>query len=225
MSAPTRETPPVAAEANFVQTALELGGKSAEEAQKTGKIDEADEQVESLYAPQYQTSGSPVHRAVWDRHLPVELFSAREVPTDPDVETVMQASLETVRRHRDNGTLLDDQRKITTATLDDLGSVGYWGLLVDRQYGGSGTSFSQFARFLTRMATVDPTIAGLASVHGCIGAVDPLLGFGNDEQKERLLPILASGERVRTKMSLEDWPAKMTLEHVELFGGRSRCGW
>ena len=89
MSAPTRETPPVAAEANFVQTALELGGKSAEEAQKTGKIDEADEQVESLYAPQYQTSGSPVHRAVWDRHLPVELFSAREVPTEPDVAVVI----------------------------------------------------------------------------------------------------------------------------------------
>lgn len=195
MSEPTRETP-AAPEANFVQTALELGGKSAEEARKTGKIDQADEQVESLYAPQYQTGGSPVHRAVWDRDLPAELFSAREVPCDPDVETVMQASLDTVRRHRDKGTLLDDHRKITATTLDDLGTAGYWGLLVDRQYGGSGTSFAQFARFLTRMATVDPTIAGLASVHGCIGAVDPLLGFGNDEQKERLLPVLARGERI-----------------------------
>ena len=195
MSEPTRETP-AAPEANFVQTALELGGKSAEEARKTGKIDQADEQVESLYAPQYQTGGSPVHRAVWDRDLPAELFSAREVPCDPDVETVMQASLDTVRRHRDKGTLLDDHRKITATTLDDLGPAGYWGLLVDRQYGGSGTSFAQFARFLTRMATVDPTIAGLASVHGCIGAVDPLLGFGNDEQKERLLPVLARGERI-----------------------------
>jgi len=31
--------------------------------------------------------------------------------------------------------------------------------------------------FEARMATVDPTVAGLASVHGCIGAVDPLRTF------------------------------------------------
>ena len=36
---------------------------------------------------------------------------------------------------------------------------------------------------LTRMALVDPTVAGLASVHGCIGAVDPVRTFGNVEQK------------------------------------------
>ncbi len=37
-------------------------------------------------------------------------------------------------------------------------------------------------------------IAGLASVHGCIGAVDPVRTFGTPEQKERFLPKLASGE-------------------------------
>ena len=36
----------------------------------------------------------------------------------------------------------------------------------------------------------------MASVHGCIGAVDPLRTFGNSEQKERYLPRLASGERL-----------------------------
>ena len=43
---------------------------------------------------------------------------------------------------------------------------------------------------------VDPTVAGLASVHGCIGAVDPVRTFGNAEQKQRFLPELASGERL-----------------------------
>ena len=80
--------------------------------------------------------------------------------------------------------------------LDELGDAGYWGLLVDREYGGSGAPFAAFAPFLTRMATVDPTVAGLASVHGCIGAVDPVRTFGNDEQKRRFLPGLASGERL-----------------------------
>ena len=77
-----------------------------------------------------------------------------------------------------------------------LGDAGYWGLLVDRQYGGSGSPFAAFAPFLARMATADPTIAGLASVHGCIGAVDPVRTFGSAEQKQRFLPRLASGERL-----------------------------
>ena len=52
----------------------------------------------------------------------------------------------------------------------------------------------QFMTFLSRVATIDPTTAGLASVHGCIGAVDPVSSFGTEDQKKRLLPKLASGE-------------------------------
>src|SRR5262249_34555350 len=63
-------------------------------------------------------------------------------------------------------------------------------------YGGQGTPFSAFAPFLTKMATVDATVAGLASVHGCIGAVDPLRAFGSAEQKSNYLPKLANGERL-----------------------------
>ena len=44
------------------------------------------------------------------------------------------------------------------------------------------------------MATLDPMVAGLASIHGCIGAVDPVRTFGTPEQKQRFLPKLASGE-------------------------------
>src|SRR5947209_7288421 len=180
----------------FVETALKLGGKSDEEARKTGKLDRADEQVEALFAPQYQTSNSPIHRAVWDRELPIDLFRARPSSTPPDCERTMQRSLDLVRRHRDAGTLLDANRKIAEPVLKDLADVGYWGLLVDPAYGGQGAPFGAFAGFLTRMATIDPTVAGLASVHGCIGAVDPLRTFGSPEQKRRILPRLASGERL-----------------------------
>jgi len=51
----------------FVEVALRLGGKSAEEATRTGTLDRADEQVEALFAPRYQTSQSPAHRAVKKR--------------------------------------------------------------------------------------------------------------------------------------------------------------
>ncbi|MGE5754957.1 MAG: acyl-CoA dehydrogenase family protein [Planctomycetaceae bacterium] len=181
---------------NFVETALKLGGKSEEEARKTGTLDRADEQVEALFAPRYQTAQSPVHRAVWDRGVPIELFQPQPPSVAPGVERVMQESIEVVRRHRRARTLLDERRKISDAVLRDLAGVGYWGLLVDPEYGGQGAPFAAFAPFLTRMATIDPTVAGLASVHGCIGAVDPLRAFGSPEQKKGYLPRLASGERL-----------------------------
>ena len=198
--APPEELPsalPAAEEtASFAETALRLGGKSAEEARRTGALDKADDQVEELFAKRYQTVNSPVHRAVWDRQLPVELFLA-DIPATPDaVNKVMLDSLDVVRRHREAGTLLDAQKKIAAPVLADLGGVGYWGLLVSKEYGGAGAPFGSFARFLTKMAMYDPTIAGLASVHGCIGAVDPVRTFGTPEQKQRFLPKLASGERL-----------------------------
>ncbi len=181
---------------SFAETALRLGGKSEEEAQRTGAIDEADDQVERMFQPQYQTVNSPIHQAVWSRTLPVELFQSHDVETAENVQTVMDNSVTLVKEHRTQGTLLDSNNKISEAVLDDLGGVGYWGLLVGREYGGSGASFRSFAPFLTRMALVDGNIAGLASVHGCIGAVDPVRTFGSPEQKQRFLPGLARGERI-----------------------------
>jgi alkylation response protein AidB-like acyl-CoA dehydrogenase len=183
-------------EASFAETALKLGGKSDDEARRTGAIDKADDQVEALFAPQYQTINSPAHRAVWERGVPVELFASVATTPTPEIARIMEDSLAVVLRHRDAKTLLDEQGKITEHVLQDLATAGYWGLLVDKEYGGSGTPFAAFAPFLTRMATVDPTIAGLASVHGCIGAVDPVRTFGTPEQKQRFLPGLADGSHL-----------------------------
>jgi len=181
---------------SFAETALKLGGKSDDEARRTGAIDKADDQVEELFKPQYQTVNSPAHRAVWDRGVPVELFTSKEFTTPPEIQQVMDRSIELVKNHRDGKTLLDEKGKIRNSVMEELGSAGYWGLLVDKEYGGSGTPFRSFAPFLTRMAQIDPTIGGLASVHGCIGAVDPVRTFGNEEQKRRFLPELASGRRL-----------------------------
>ena len=183
----------------FAAEALKLGGKSADEVRRMGAVDAADDRVEDLFAERYQTTNSPVHRAVWDSHVPIELFhhaaSVKAAPNEAATR-VMKDALDVVRRHRQAGTVLDGERKISETVLDDLAAVGYWGLLIDPEFGGTGASFVQFSQFITQMAMLDPTIAGLASVHGCIGAVDPLITFGSREQKERLLPSLASGRRL-----------------------------
>src|SRR5207302_3937567 len=97
---------------------------------------------------------------------------------------------------REAGTLWDDKGKVSPALLQELSRAGYWGLLIDPKYGGQGAPFARFTRFLTRLAVQDSLIAGMASVHGCIGAVDPVRTFGTPEQKARDLPRLASGQRL-----------------------------
>ena len=155
MNDPSKSNPSDAAadqQASFAETAMRLGGKSDDEARRTGAIDKADDQVEQLFQPQYQTINSPAHRAVWDRGLPIELFQGQPLAATPDIQKVMDDSIDVVRQHRSAGTLYDEQGKITEPVMEDLGTAGYWGLLVDREYGGSGTPFRVFAPFLTRMA-------------------------------------------------------------------------
>ncbi|TWT37977.1 Acyl-CoA dehydrogenase [Posidoniimonas corsicana] len=181
---------------SFAETALKLGGKSEDEARRTGAIDMADDQVEQLFAAQYQTINSPAHRAVWDRGVPTDEFLSTPPKTSPEVQKVMDDSIAVVRRHKQAGTLHNEEGKTREEVLQELAAVGYWGLLVGEEYGGSDCSFSSFAAFLARMATLDGTIAGLASIHGCIGAVDPVKTFGNAAQKQEFLPGLADGSRL-----------------------------
>src|SRR5438067_7735106 len=178
----------------FAETAMRLGGKSEEEARRMGALDRADDQVEHMFAPQYQTVNSPVHKAVWEKRVPVELFQAPPLPDSAPCDAAMDRSFEVVRRHREAGTLFDEHNKVSNTVLGDLAQAGYWGMLIDPKYGGQGAPFQRFTRFLTRVAMQDATCAGLASVHGCIGAVDPVRTFGNAEQKARFLPKLASGQ-------------------------------
>jgi acyl-CoA dehydrogenase len=192
MSSPTTETE--RDQQSFAEAALRLGGKTEEEAKRTGAVDKADEQVESLFAAQYQTVNSPVHKAVWDGRVPLALFAPPPLPSSAPCDAAMERCFQIIRRRRDSGTLYDEKGKVSPSTLQELAGAGYWGMLIDRRYGGQGAPFARFAPFLTRTATLDPMIAGLASVHGCIGAVDPVRTFGTPEQKSRFLPRLASGE-------------------------------
>lgn len=181
-------------QASFAETAMTLAGKSEEEAKRTGAVDRADDQVEALFAEQYKTSNSPVHRAVWDAKIPLELFAPPKMAETALNLPSMQKSLDVLKKHKKAGTMMDEKGKISKQVFSDLAGAGYWGMLIEDKYGGQGASVRQFMTFLTKVASVEPTAAGLASVHGCIGAVDPVRSFGTEEQRKRFLPRLASGE-------------------------------
>lgn len=186
-------------EPNLAEEVLRGSGKSEEEVRRTGKLDRADDEVEGLFGDKFRTVNSPAHRAVWHNRVSLGAFAADDLSfgTARLDCPAMRESVDSVQRHRREGTLYDANGKITPTVLNDLAAAGYWGMLIPKEYGGQERSVRSFMTFLTRMASFgDPTIAGLASVHGCIGAVDPVRTFGNDAQKKYFLPKLASGETI-----------------------------
>ncbi len=168
-------------------------GTNAKEAQQLGAVDRADRGVELTFQEGRRTEDSPASKALWGK-ASYDLFASQATRFTPEQEVFMQNCLDTVRGHKRAGTLLDENGKISEKAMSDLAAVGYWGALVPKEYGGIDLPFTAFQEFLKQVAKVDPTVAGLASVHGCIGAVDPLVTFGNEAQKQKYLPLLASGE-------------------------------
>ncbi|WP_341486327.1 acyl-CoA dehydrogenase family protein [Pararhizobium sp. A13] len=77
--------------------------------------------------------------------------------------------------------------------LKEMGELGFLGMLVPEAYGGSETGTVAYAVALEEIAAGDGPCSTIMSVHSSVGCV-PILKFGTEEQKQRFLPKLASGE-------------------------------
>ncbi|WP_018901296.1 acyl-CoA dehydrogenase family protein [Rhizobium sp. 2MFCol3.1] len=77
--------------------------------------------------------------------------------------------------------------------LNEMGELGLLGMLVPEAYGGSDTGTVAYAAALEEIAAGDGPCSTIMSVHSSVGCV-PILKFGNEEQKQRFLPKLATGE-------------------------------
>jgi alkylation response protein AidB-like acyl-CoA dehydrogenase len=74
-----------------------------------------------------------------------------------------------------------------------MGELGMLGMLVPEEYGGSDTGTLAYAAALEEIAAGDGPCSTIMSVHSSVACV-PILKFGTEEQKQRFLPKLASGE-------------------------------
>src|SRR5687768_13995002 len=89
----------------------------------------------------------------------------------------------------------DREGEMPVAFLDRLREFGLFGLVIPEQYGGMGLGSAAYSRTLQQLATHDASVAITVGAHSSIG-MKGLLLFGEDEQKERFLPKLASGEMI-----------------------------
>ncbi len=87
----------------------------------------------------------------------------------------------------------DTSSRFPREELNEMGALGFLGMLVPEAYGGSDLGTPAYALALEEIAAADGACSTIMSVHSSVGCV-PILRFGTEEQKQRFLPKLASGE-------------------------------
>ena len=87
----------------------------------------------------------------------------------------------------------DKEAKVPQEVVDGLAALGLCGLAVPEDYGGLGLDQTLYARVFGQIAMHDASITTLLGAHQSIG-FKALLNEGNEEQKKKWLPRLASGE-------------------------------
>ncbi len=87
----------------------------------------------------------------------------------------------------------DESQEFPVEVFKQMGELGLMGVLVPQEYGGSGLSYFEYVTVVSEIAKVCGSIGLSTAAHNslCTGHI---LYFGNEEQKKKYLPKLASGE-------------------------------
>ncbi len=87
----------------------------------------------------------------------------------------------------------DETQKFPVELFREMGALGLMGVLVPAEYGGSGLSYFEYVTVVSEIAKVCGSIGLSVAAHNslCTGHI---LYFGNEDQKQKYLPRLASGE-------------------------------
>ncbi len=87
----------------------------------------------------------------------------------------------------------DESQEFPIEVMKKLGELGLLGVLVPQEYGGSGFSYTEYVTAIVELGKICGSIGLSMAAHNslCTGHI---LQFGNEEQKKKYLPKLATGE-------------------------------
>ena len=87
----------------------------------------------------------------------------------------------------------DESQEFPIEIMKQLGELGLLGIFVPIEYGGSGFGYAEYATAIIELGKIDPSIALSVAAHNslCTGHI---YYHGSEEQKQKYLPKLATGE-------------------------------
>lgn len=87
----------------------------------------------------------------------------------------------------------DEAQVFPEALFREMGKLGLMGVLVPEQYGGAGLGYFEYNAIIQEIAKVCGSIGLSVAAHNSL-CTNHILSFGNEEQKKRWLPKLATAE-------------------------------
>ena len=87
----------------------------------------------------------------------------------------------------------DEAQSFPVELFKKLGELGMMGVLVPQQYGGSGMGYFEYISVIEEIAQVCGSIGLSVAAHNSL-CTNHILEFGNEEQKQKYLPKLATAE-------------------------------
>ena len=90
---------------------------------------------------------------------------------------------------------LDEKEEFSYDTMRKMGELGLFGMFVSEKYGGQGMDYISYIIATEEVARVDQSHAATIAAANSLG-IGPLYYFGDEEQKQKYLPQLCTGEKL-----------------------------
>lgn len=88
---------------------------------------------------------------------------------------------------------MEEEDRHPKELIHKMGELGLMGIPIPEAYGGSGMDFTSYIIAIHELSKVSAALGVILSVHTSVGT-NPIIYFGTEEQKQKYLPKLASGE-------------------------------
>ena len=106
--------------------------------------------------------------------------------------------------------------------MRDMGEVGFLGPTIPEEYGGAGVSHVAYGLIAREVERVDSGYRSAMSVQSSL-VMHPINAYGTEEQKQKYLPKLATGELIGcfglTEPDHGSDPASMVTRATKVDGG------
>lgn len=86
-----------------------------------------------------------------------------------------------------------ERAEFPTHIVKQLGSIGCFGPTIPATYGGAGLDYMSYGLMMQELERGDSAVRSTASVQGSL-VMFPIYAYGSEAQKQKYLPMLASGE-------------------------------
>jgi len=90
---------------------------------------------------------------------------------------------------------IDERDEFPIDVVRQAGALGFMGVTVAKEWGGAGLDYVSYAVALEEIARASATLAVILVVSNSL-VVEPLARFGTDDQKQRWLRSLATGQSI-----------------------------